>query len=218
MSATPRRPPRKHARRDISDAPEVRLSKLLSYLLRHGAAAEGLTLRPDGSILVSELQKHNKLTTTTFEQIKHVVDTNDKKRYALFQERDVGGNMAWYIRATQGHSVELKKPPLVLLTQETMPRCIVHGTIKGNVAAIRKTGLSRMNRTHIHFASGLYGEEGIVSGMRATSDAYIYIDIAKATKDGIQFYTSENNVILSKGLGDSGVIPPAYFEKIVFKE
>lgn len=44
----------------------------------------------------------------SFEKIKEVVDTNEKKRYELTQkitpeteEKD------WYIRATQGHSMEV---------------------------------------------------------------------------------------------------------------
>lgn len=37
-----------------------------------------------------------------------------------------------------------------------------------------------MNRHHIHCASGLYGQEGVISGMRATCDLFIEIDVAKA--------------------------------------
>lgn len=42
-----------HGRRD--DPPDVRISKALSYILRHGAAKESLTMRPDGFIRVDEL-------------------------------------------------------------------------------------------------------------------------------------------------------------------
>jgi len=37
------------------DSPEVRLSKTLSWLLRHGAKSEGLYMRPDGYVRVSDL-------------------------------------------------------------------------------------------------------------------------------------------------------------------
>jgi len=43
-----------------------------------------------------------------------------------------------------------------------------------------KEGLKVMNRHHIHCASGLYGQEGVISGMRATCDLFIEIDVAKA--------------------------------------
>jgi len=37
------------------DSPEVRISKTLSWLLRHGAQGEGLHMRPDGYVKVIDL-------------------------------------------------------------------------------------------------------------------------------------------------------------------
>lgn len=37
------------------DSPEVRLSKTLSWILRHGAASEGLPIREDGFIRVDDI-------------------------------------------------------------------------------------------------------------------------------------------------------------------
>ncbi|KAJ2319431.1 tRNA 2'-phosphotransferase [Coemansia sp. RSA 2681] len=200
--------------KNANDTPEVRLSKQLSYLLRHGAEDKGMKLRDDGSISIRDLLKYPKLKSTTFAQIQHVVETNNKKRFALYEDTD----KQWYIRAVQGHSIAVKEPPLTKLTLETMPACIVHGTMRSKVALIQETGLSRMNRTHIHFAKGLPSEAGIISGMRNTADAFIYIDIARAVADGIEFYQSENGVTLSKGLNDSGIIPAKYFERIEYKK
>lgn len=42
-----------HGRRE--ETPDVRISKALSYILRHGAAKESLTMRPDGFVRVDEL-------------------------------------------------------------------------------------------------------------------------------------------------------------------
>jgi 2'-phosphotransferase len=42
-------------------------------------------------------------------------------------------------------------------------------------------------------------EEGVVSGMRASCDIIIQIDMALAMEDGIKFYISTNNVILTEG-------------------
>ncbi|KAI9477657.1 phosphotransferase KptA/Tpt1 [Coemansia mojavensis] len=203
-------------RRPNNDSPDVKLSKLLSYILRHGAAKEGLHMRDDGSIALSELKKHHKLAKVSFEQIKHIVDTNDKKRFVLFQ--DEGPDAPWYIRASQGHSIRVQQLPLVKLTRKTMPDCIIHGTLKRNLPAIKEKGLSKMNRNHIHFATGLFADEAVVSGMRATADTFIYIDKAKALDAGIEFYQSDNGVVLSEGLDNSGVIPRQFFQKIVFKD
>ena len=37
------------------DSPAVRLSKTLSYILRHGAQKEGIPIRPDGYVKVDDL-------------------------------------------------------------------------------------------------------------------------------------------------------------------
>ncbi len=37
------------------DSPEVRLSKTLSWILRHGAKGEGLAMRSDGCVKVTDL-------------------------------------------------------------------------------------------------------------------------------------------------------------------
>lgn len=38
-----------------TDSPEVRMSKTLSWVLRHGSQAEGLAMRPDGYVRVDDL-------------------------------------------------------------------------------------------------------------------------------------------------------------------
>ena len=45
---------------------------------------------------------------------------------------------------------------------------------------------------------------------------YIEIDLFKAIKDGISFYISSNNVILTEGI--DGTLPPKYFKKVVGKD
>lgn len=45
----------KNARGRPTDSPEVRYSKTLSYILRHGAIKEGLEMRKDGFIKVDNL-------------------------------------------------------------------------------------------------------------------------------------------------------------------
>lgn len=39
---------------------------------------------------------------------------------------------------------------------------------------------------------------------------FIYVDVNNAMKDGIKFYESENEVILSPGIGKDGIIPSKY--------
>ncbi|OWF41912.1 tRNA 2'-phosphotransferase 1 [Mizuhopecten yessoensis] len=70
-------------------------------------------------------------------------------------------------------------------------------------------GLSRKRRDHIHFAQG---ESGQTSGFPSYCDIAIEINLNKALRDGLKFYKSENDVILSPG-NASGFIPKKYFKK-----
>jgi RNA:NAD 2'-phosphotransferase (TPT1/KptA family) len=57
MRNPPKHPSRggKPLRGHPKDSPQVRLSKTLSWILRHGAKSEGLYMRPDGYVRVSDL-------------------------------------------------------------------------------------------------------------------------------------------------------------------
>ena len=93
---------------------------------------------------------------------------------------------------------------------EEVPVCI-HGTYRKCRAAIERDGLSVMKRNHIHFAVGLPGEGGVISGMRRDSEVICELDIATAMADGIEFFRSDNDVILTRGVDNSGILPPTYF-------
>lgn len=209
-----------------ADTPDVRLSKSLSWILRHGAVKENLPIRPDGYISLAVLMKHNKFRNSKVSDIARVVKENAKQRFTLTYKPDEnldsdrelkeGENLEdWFIRANQGHSMEtVDKVELVPLTQvESFPRNIVHGTSRKAWTKIKESGLSKMNRLHIHMAGGLLGDEGVTSGMRASSEVFIYVDAKKAVDAGIPFFKSSNNVILSPGNAE-GIIPVEYFLKV----
>lgn len=190
------------------------LSVKLSKTLRHNALKMGLHMRADGNVALQDLLCHKEFSGYTTEDILKVVKENNKKRFEL---SDVDGTTM--IRACQGHTIPIVSDEELLteiLDSSTVPIC-VHGTYKEVLPEIMATGLNRMKRNHIHMALGLFGEEGVVSGMRKNCTAFIYINIAMAMAQGIRFYQSHNAVILSKGLNDSGVIPVEFFEKIVEK-
>lgn len=123
------------------------------------------------------------------------------------------------IRANQGHSLSgiNCEELLTLITSQELAEMsfIIHGTNKNAWEEhIQHEGLSKMNRNHIHFASGLPGEDGVISGMRKSSQVYIYINAKACARDGIPFYRSENGVILCPGL-ENGILPAQYFDKVI---
>jgi 2'-phosphotransferase len=135
------------------------------------------------------------------------VEKDEKNRFSLINEEGV-----WLIRANQGHSMQVQ----VEMTELIDPITIVHGTYFKPWELIKQTGLSRMNRQHIHFAVGRLGEDGVVSGMRKSCTVFIYVDCAKAMQDGIKFFKSENNVVLSSGV--DGLILCKYFDRVEDKD
>jgi 2'-phosphotransferase len=90
-----------------------------------------------------------------------------------------------YIRANQGHSIDVKDLELKKITDPSAYPVVVHGTYNAHWPKIKATGLNKMGRNHIHLASGLFGDENVKSGMRATAEVYIYVDIAKAIAGSI---------------------------------
>ncbi|KAM3867134.1 tRNA 2'-phosphotransferase 1 [Diretmus argenteus] len=190
---------------------DVRLSKALSYALRHGANQMGLHMSADGFLFVEDLLAHPQFRSYSSEDVERVVATNDKQRFKLRPHPDDG---RLQIRANQGHSVQvvdLELKPL-LAGSPDCPGEAVHGSYLRSWTSIQQQGLSRMKRTHIHLAAGLPGEDGVVSGMRKDCDLAVFIDVSKALAGGLQFFRSENGVILTTGDAE-GKLLPKYFSR-----
>ncbi|GMF33057.1 unnamed protein product [Phytophthora lilii] len=202
-------------RRD--DPPEVRLSKTLAYALRHGAEELQLDMRPSGFVPVAQLLALPLFQSFTEEQVDEVVRTNAKKRFSM--TTDESGEVK-FIRANQGHTLQLVQDDELLTPLEdpdAIEKCF-HGTYLKFWESIWANGLSKMQRNHIHFAEREVMDDEVVSGMRSNCNLLLYIDFPLAVKDGIKFFKSSNNVVLSPGVGDTGVIDRKYFLRAVKRD
>ena len=196
-------------------------------------------MTPDGFVPVDEILHcgHAKFRGYSLEDIRQVVETNDKQRYKLeerpafsysqstiirqqVKERHDGTATSTIlcIRANQGHTISSIDPELLLERLDpnelqSIP-VIVHGTFWDAWQSIQQQGLRRMKRTHIHFASGLPKDDGVISGMRKSCQVYIYVDGAKCAKDGVVFYRSDNGVLLTAGFQNEGTLQPIYFLRV----
>lgn len=65
-----------------------------------------------GFLWVDDILRRNEYQDFTFDNIKHVVDTNDKKRFSLVRDESTG---RYKIRANQGHSLEVTTYSLIKL-------------------------------------------------------------------------------------------------------
>ncbi|KAI9293323.1 phosphotransferase KptA/Tpt1 [Neoconidiobolus thromboides FSU 785] len=179
----------------------IKLSRMLSKLLRHQLPnfSRKLVIKESGYVLVESILALPLFKGHTIDEVFEVVKTDTKQRFNLKSMDDSGQNGFW-IKANQGHSFEIEDQDLVQIIDHCDIPVAIHGTTLKNWELIKESSeLKRMNRSHIHLAPGMIGENGVISGMRYNCEVYIYIDTEKAIKSGITFYKSLNNVILCPG-------------------
>eukprot|EP00116_Pleurobrachia_bachei_P010084 sb/3470346/ len=185
---------------------------MLSAVCRHrNLGADRLEMLSGGYFYLDEvlsLSAFAQLSVTEGEMLQ-LIEGNDKQRFAV-DER----NGRTVVKANQGHSVEVKSLDLKPILDASEEPCIVHGTYHEAWQSIRDQGLSRMRRTHIHFARGLPKDRQVISGMRSNCQIAIYIDLQSALSDGYCFYRSPNGVILCQG-NDEGILPAYYFKSVI---
>ncbi|KAF7309440.1 tRNA phosphotransferase 1 [Mycena indigotica] len=187
-----------------------RVTRELSYLLRHGALHERVPIRPDGYVNVDTLLKHPPMRGLGLNELRRIVSQDNKSRYNLRREI-VDGVGSWWIRANQGHSMPGITPELEpIMSSKDIPMA-VHGTTLAAWTLISKSGLSRMTRNHIHLAQGYVGS--VISGMRKSSQILVFIDVSKALEAGIPFFLSSNGVVLTPGDSD-GYLQPNFFSNV----
>ena len=189
--------------------PMERHSRSLTRILRHSAKADGIPIDSSGWVDLAVLFARPEFQGLTLADVQGIVASCSKQRFCLKEE---GGSH--YIRANQGHSMTVPELELQPITSSEQAPTVVHGTYYTAWAAIQTEGLRRMKRQHIHFAVGT-PTQGVISGMRTTSQVLIYLDVGKCLEDGIVLLRSANNVILSPGVGAEGVISPVYFSRVV---
>lgn len=165
----------------------VRISKFLSLVLRHRPEKIGLRLSESGWAAVEELieasGKHG--VEFTFEELQHVVASNDKKRFSLSED-------CLWIRANQGHSikVELEYAPTA------PPEVLYHGTAERFLTSIKQEGLIKGNRHHVHLSADV--ETAMKVGRRHGRPTVLRVEAGPMHRDGFVFYLSANGVWLTE--------------------
>lgn len=169
----------------MSDKQTVKTSKFLSLILRHEPELVGIELDETGWVRVDELleavNRHG--LSLTIEQLKHVVEISDKKRFAF---SDDGSK----IRANQGHSVEVD----LQYKPEPPPEILYHGTPEKFVESIRATGLNKGERHDVHLSPD--PTTAVKVGQRRGRPAVLKIRAGEMHQAGHVFRRSANNVWL----------------------
>ncbi|KAG5981299.1 hypothetical protein E4U55_003095 [Claviceps digitariae] len=209
-----------------SQGREVTVSKALSRLLRHQAQSAGITLDREGFAPLDQVLQWGPLKSLniSLDEIKSIVETNSKKRFALkpnpagnahpSRSEDSPGD--YLIRANQGHTLEVDPAALfspIALGDADFPARVVHGTYFAFWEAILASGgLKPMSRGHIHCSDGT-PEEGAVSGMRKDAELLVEIDVEGSLREGVTWWRSQNGVILTDG-GEGGVLSTRFFKSV----
>lgn len=163
-----------------------KISRFLSLVLRHDPDKIGIQLDEEGWIdvdtLLAQMNAHGK--RVDFEMLCDVVVTNDKKRFAFN-----GGKTR--IRANQGHSIKVD------LKYEAIqpPEYLYHGTVGKFMDAIKKNGLLKMSRHHVHLSESL--ETATKVGARKGNPIILTVNSGEMEKAGHLFYKSDNGVWLT---------------------
>lgn len=173
-------------------------SKYLALLLRHRPDIIGLKLDEYGWAKIDDivrltLDNSELLIKLAIRDIKTIVETDDKQRYAISDD-------GLRIRANQGHSIDIKfdfektKPPDILY----------HGTIRKFLPGIREIGLTKQCRHHVHLSEDFTTAKKVGNrrckprgnGKTINTSVVLVIDSKQMYNDGIDFFVSENGVWL----------------------
>ena len=172
---------------------EKRISKRLSYVLRHHPEEVGIILDAQGWVtidaLLNGLAAHGTAITRT--ELEKVVVNNSKQRFSISDD-------GLRIRASQGHSVvvELGYAPT------TPPAVLYHGTVERNLESIHAAGLEKRGRHHVHLSATLEAARQV--GRRHGRPVVLTVDAARMHAAGYVFYFTPNGVWLVDA------IPPCY--------
>jgi putative RNA 2'-phosphotransferase len=163
----------------------TRLSKTLSYWLRHRPDDAGLALDGAGwaeveAVLAALGARGLSADRATLDR---VLAENDKQRFEYSPDRRS-------IRARQGHSVEVEGA----WEEREPPEVLFHGTVEKFVPSILELGLRPMARQHVHLSPDL-ATAGNVGARRGTA---VILEVAarECRAAGHTFYHSANGVWL----------------------
>lgn len=167
---------------------KTKLSKTISYILRHNPQSFNLKLDVDGSVKTDELLSalKNKFQGITKDDLIKLVKNDSKGRFSFLNNRK-------RIRANYGHSIEGINPDYKAIKP---PEFLYHGTTPKVKDKITKNGLKPMGRNYVHLSVGIK-EAKKVAYRRTDHPVIIKIKALEAYKDEQNFYKTAENIYLT---------------------
>ncbi len=163
-----------------------KLSKFMSFILRHKPDAIGLSLDPQGWASIDELVLKSNVAGNSFsrEDLMHVIETSEKSRFSLSADGQ-------YVRAAQGHSVAVN----LGLTPQEPPALLYHGTAKRFLRSILSQGLKPRARQQVHLS--VDEATAHLVGQRHGTPVVLTVEARRMHTEGFQFFVADNGVWLT---------------------
>lgn len=169
----------------IMNKNKIRISKFLSYILRHSPRKYGLSLNEHGFVKFENVLKvmRAKFSDLEEEDIKHIISTDPKQRFHL---------QGCKLRARYGHSFEVQP----IGECKRVPAVLFHGTSPNSLPSILKKGLVPAQRKFVHLSMTV-DEAKSVGKRKSQNPVILKIDARKASQRGLVFW-KEGKVFLAR--------------------
>lgn len=169
----------------------IKLSKKMSFVLRHDPESAGLALNSSGQVSVSALCGALGVSET---EVREVVANDSKGRFCANE------SMIW---AAQGHSVDVELSMTVFVPTGSL----FHGTKIQFLPSIFENGLLPMSRKLVHLSENI--ETALdVACRRAGESVILEVDAVAMVADGLVLKVSSNGVILAE------TVPSRFLKKL----
>lgn len=180
---------------EMSNARLIRMSKLMSLMLRHKPEQFDLVLDPEGFVLVLDLVRalRHSISDASVDDVRRVVETiePDKARFSISEHE---------VRANYGHSLmERVAQPLVV-----PPEVLLHGTSEDVVAAIRRDGIRPMRRQYVHLTTS--SDLAARVGSRRGKAQVLKVEALRAHESGVAFYRANESFWLADFLAPEFIL------------
>ena len=167
-----------------------KISKFLSYVLRHKPESIGITLDSDGwvgiDMLIRQAKKHHQQISQDL--ITQVVITSDKKRFTLSED-------GLKIRAAQGHSTNQVN---IVHVEKIPPEYLYHGSATRFLGSIIQQGLIAGERHYVHLS--IDTKTAVAVGKRHGKPVVLRVSALTMYQQGIKFYLADNGVWLTENV------------------
>ena len=162
----------------MAGLPSERISRFLTYLLRHRPEEYPLVFDERGFVEWGDIVEivQERFYDVTEEQIRAVVTDSEKKRFELREAK---------VRATYGHSF-----PVDLGDQAVEPPSeLYYGTARDLAQSMLRSGLKPRDRQYVHLSVSAEEAESVAK-RHDPAPAIIIVDAQSAHGEGVRFYQS----------------------------